>query len=94
MPNTYSDNLAVSWKDSRKTWQLINELNSRQPMKKVIADIEIEGMKISSASEMAEAFNCSQTSDTDGHPSKNLSSTGLWGVRKNNLGPILQVSQW
>ena len=44
-------------KDSRKTW-LINELSSRQHMKKVIADIEIGDMKISSASEMAEAFNC------------------------------------
>ena len=42
-------------------------------MKKVIVDIEIEGMKISFASEMAEAFNCSQTLDTDDHPSENLS---------------------
>ena len=34
------------------------ELSSRQHMKKVIADIEIGDIRISSASEMAEAFNC------------------------------------
>ena len=54
----FSDNLAASRKNPRKTWQLINELSSRQHMKKVIADIEIGDLKISSASEMAEAFNC------------------------------------
>jgi len=54
----FSDNLAASKKDPRKTLQLINELSSRQHMKKGIADIEIGDMKISSASEMAEAFNC------------------------------------
>ena len=54
----FSDNLAVSRKDHCKTWQLINELSSRQHMKKVIADIEIGDLKISSAFEMAEAFNC------------------------------------
>ena len=37
----FSDNLAASTKKPRKTWQLINELSSRQHMKKVIADIEI-----------------------------------------------------
>ena len=54
----FSDNLAVSGKDPRKTWPLINEVSSRQYMKKVIADIEIGDLKISSAFEMAEAFNC------------------------------------
>ena len=54
----FSDNLAASRKDPLKTWQLINELSSRQHVKKVIADIEIGDMKISPASEMAEAFNC------------------------------------
>ena len=54
----FSDNLAASRKNPRKTWQLINELSSRQHMKKVIADIEIGDLKVSSASEMAEAFNC------------------------------------
>lgn len=34
------------------------ELNSRKPKKKVIVDIEIGGSKISSASEVADAFNC------------------------------------
>ena len=53
----FSDNLAASRKDPRKTWHLINELSSRQHMKKVIADIEIGDLKISSAFEMAEAFN-------------------------------------
>jgi len=54
----FSDNLAASRKDPCETWQLIDELSSRQHMKKGIADIEIGDMKISSASEMAEAFNC------------------------------------
>ena len=54
----FSDNLAASRKNPRKTWQLNNELSSRQHMKKVIADIEIGDLKVSSASEMAEAFNC------------------------------------
>ena len=54
----FSDNLAASRKKNRKTWQLINELSSRQHMEKVIADIEIGDLKITSASEMAEAFNC------------------------------------
>ena len=42
----FSDNLAASRKDPRKTWQLVNELSSRQRMKKVIADIEIGDNKI------------------------------------------------
>ena len=53
----FSDNLAASRKDPRKTWQLVNGLSSRQHMKNVIADIEIGHTKISSASEMAKAFN-------------------------------------
>ena len=40
------------------TWQLITELSSRQHKKKVIADDKIGDMKISSASEIAEAFTC------------------------------------
>ena len=54
----FSDHLAASRNDPRKTWQLVNELSSRQHMKKVIADIEIGDIKTSSASKMAEAFNC------------------------------------
>ena len=54
----FCDNLSACKKDPRKTWQLVNELSPRQHMKKVIADIEIGNIKISSASEMAEAFNC------------------------------------
>ena len=54
----FSDNLAASRKDPRKTWQLVNELSSRKHMKNVISDIVIGDRKISSASEMAEAFNC------------------------------------
>ena len=54
----FCDNLSACKKDPRKTWQLVNELSSRQHMKKVLADIEIGDIKISSASEMAEAFNC------------------------------------
>ena len=54
----FSDHLAASRNDPRKTWQLVNELSSRQHMKKVIADIEIGDIKTSSASGMAEAFNC------------------------------------
>ena len=53
-----SNHLAANRNDPRKTWQLVNELSSRQHMKKVIADIEIGDIKTSSASEMAEAFNC------------------------------------
>ena len=44
-------------KDPRKTWQLINELNSRHHKRKTIARIEIGDNKISSAADMAEAFN-------------------------------------
>ena len=55
----FNDNLAAHKKDPRKTRQLINELNSRQPKKEVIAEIEnIESSKISSAFEMADALNC------------------------------------
>lgn len=55
----FNDNLAAHKKDPRKTQQLINELNSRQPKKEVIAEIEnIESSKISSAFEMADALNC------------------------------------
>ena len=54
----FDDNLAANRKDPRTTWQPINELSSRQHKKKVIADIEIEDNKNSSALEMAEAFNC------------------------------------
>ena len=54
----FSDNLAASRKDPRKNWQIINELSSHQHMNKVIADIEIRDLKVSSAFEMAEAFNC------------------------------------
>ena len=54
----FCDNLSACKKDPRKTWQLVNELSSHQHMKKVIADIEIGDINISSASEMAEAFNC------------------------------------
>ena len=54
----FSDNLSASRKDPHKTWQLINELSSRQHMKRVIADIEIRDLKISSAFEMVETFNC------------------------------------
>jgi len=36
----FNDNLATNKKDPHKTWQLINELNSRQPKNKVNADIE------------------------------------------------------
>ena len=56
--NILMTSLAANKKDPHKTFQLINELNSRQPKNKVIADIEIGSSKISSASEMAEAFNC------------------------------------
>ena len=54
----FNDNLTANKKDPHKTWQLINELNARQAKKKGIADIEIGSRKISSASEMADAFNC------------------------------------
>ena len=55
----FNDNLAAHKKDPRKTQQLINELNSRQAKKEVIAEIEnIERSKISSAFEMADALNC------------------------------------
>ena len=55
----FNDNLAAHKKDPHKTQQLINELNSRQPKKEVIAEIEnIESSKISSAFEMADALNC------------------------------------
>ena len=47
--NYFSDYLAASRKDPRKTWHLINELSSRQNMKKVIADIEMGDLIISSA---------------------------------------------
>ena len=53
----FNENLAANKKDPRKTWQLINELNSRHHKRKTIARIEIGDNKISSAADMAEAFN-------------------------------------
>ena len=37
----FNDSLATNKKDPHKTLQIINELNSRQPNNKVIADIDI-----------------------------------------------------
>ena len=57
----FCDSLSACKKDPRKTWQLVNELSSRQHMKKVIADFEIGDIKISSASEMADLTATSLT---------------------------------
>ena len=53
----FNENLAANKKDPQKTWQLINELNSRHHKRKTIAHIEIGDNKISSAADTAEAFN-------------------------------------
>ena len=53
----FETNLVNKSKDPHKTWQLINELSSRQHIKRGIAEIVIGESKINSAPEMAEAFN-------------------------------------
>ena len=54
----FSDNLKVSKGNPRKTWNLINELTSRNTSKSTnILKIQVDNRTISSPGEMAEAFN-------------------------------------
>ena len=54
----FSDNLKVSKGNSRKTWNLINELTSRNTSKSTnILEIQVDNRTISSPGDMAEAFN-------------------------------------
>ena len=54
----FSDNLKVSKGNPRKTWNLINELTSRNTSKSTnILEIQVDNRTISSPGDMAEAFN-------------------------------------
>ena len=54
----FSDNLKVSKGNPRKTWNLINELTSRNTSKSTnILEIQVDNRTISSPGEIAEAFN-------------------------------------
>ena len=54
----FSDNLKVSKGNPRKTWNLINELTSRNTSKSTnILEIQVDNRAISSPGDMAEAFN-------------------------------------
>ena len=98
----FNDNLAAHKKDPRKTRQLINELNSRQPKKEVIAEIEnIESSKISSAFEMADALNCDFGNvghnlargipNVDTHPEHGFISTDLTSFKSCSANEVLNL---
>ena len=54
----YSDNLIASKGNPRKTWDLINELSSRNTSKSSnILEIQVDNRTISTPGDMAEAFN-------------------------------------
>ena len=54
----FSDNLKVRKGNPRKTWNLINELTSRNTSKSTnILEIQVDNRTISSPGDMAEAFN-------------------------------------
>ena len=54
----YSDNLIASKGNPRKTWNLINELSSRNTSKSSnILEIQVDNRTISTPGDMAEAFN-------------------------------------
>ena len=54
----FSDNLKVSKGNPRKTWNLINELTSRNTSKSTnILEIQVDNRTISSPGDMAETFN-------------------------------------
>lgn len=87
----FNDNLAAHKKDPRKTQQLINELNSRQPKKEVIAEIEnIESSKISSAFEMADALNC-DFGNVDTQPEHGFISTDKTSFESCSANEVLNL---
>ena len=54
----FSDNLKASKGNPRKTWNLINELSSRNTSKpSIILEIQVDNRTISTPGDMAEAFN-------------------------------------
>ena len=54
----FSDNLEASKGNPRKTWNLINELSSRNTSKSSnILEIQVDNRTISTSGDMAEAFN-------------------------------------
>ena len=54
----FSDNLEASKGNPRKTWNLINELSSRNTSKSSnILEIQVDNITISTSGDMAEAFN-------------------------------------
>ena len=53
----FNDNLKVCKSDPRRTWKLINELQSRQPKNSKIPVIKLGDTPISTPTEIAENFN-------------------------------------
>ena len=54
----FSDNLEASKGNPRKTWNLINELSSRNTSKSSnLLEIQVDNRKISTSGDMAEVFN-------------------------------------
>ena len=53
----FTTNLDANKNDPRKTWKLINELNSRQHKSANIAEIKIGNQSVSSSEDIAETSN-------------------------------------
>ena len=51
------NNLERTEGDMRKTWKIINELNSRQKKSTDIAQIKLEGSSITSLADLGEVLN-------------------------------------
>lgn len=51
------NNLERTKGDMRKTWKIINELNSRQKKSTDIAQIKLEGSSITSLADLGEVLN-------------------------------------
>ena len=58
----FTTNLDANKNDPRKTWKLINELNSRQHKSANIAEIKIGNQSVSSSEDIAETLNSHFTS--------------------------------
>ena len=58
----FTKNLDANKNDPRKTWKLINELNSQQRKSAYIAEIKIGNQSVSSSEDIAETLNSHFTS--------------------------------
>ena len=53
----FSENLDASKSDPRKTWRLINELQSRQSKSTKVSQVKTGNQVFTSSDDIAEAFN-------------------------------------